>query len=117
MKFLIDAQLPQRLARWLSEAGHDVVHTQGLPAGNQTEDGEITRLSLAEQRVVVTKDEDFVNSIHLQQAPHKLLLISTGNINNAELLKLFEDNLDEIISTLESCRFVELSRSSLVVHS
>lgn len=116
MKFLVDAQLPQRLARWLSEAGHDVVHTRILPAGNQTEDGEITRLSLAEQRVVVTKDEDFVNSIHLRQAPHKLLLVSTGNIGNTELLNLFSDNLDELIRELETCKFAELSQTSLIVH-
>lgn len=31
MKFLVDAQLPLRLARYLREAGHDVVHTRELP--------------------------------------------------------------------------------------
>ncbi len=27
MKFLVDAQLPQRFANWLKEAGHDALHT------------------------------------------------------------------------------------------
>jgi predicted nuclease of predicted toxin-antitoxin system len=36
MKFLADAQLPRRLARWLSAQGHDAVHTLELPAGNRT---------------------------------------------------------------------------------
>jgi len=31
MKFLVDAQLPKRLAQWLNEAGHDTVHTLDLP--------------------------------------------------------------------------------------
>ena len=66
MKFLIDAQLLQRLARWLSEAGHDVVHTSDLPAGNRTEDADILELSIREQQVVVTKDADFVDSLILR---------------------------------------------------
>ncbi|WP_394368063.1 DUF5615 family PIN-like protein [Leptolyngbya boryana] len=31
MKFLVDAQLPTRLARLLSEAGYDTLHTRDLP--------------------------------------------------------------------------------------
>jgi len=116
MKFLVDAQLPQRLARWLSEAGHDVVHTSDLPAGNRTVDGEILEISLREQRVVITKDADFIDSLILQQSPHKLVLISTGNIGNMELLSLFSDNLEELIRVLNTCKFVELSQAALIVH-
>lgn len=43
----------------------------------------------AENRVVITKDADFVNSFTLSRKPYKLLLISTGNISNAELDALF----------------------------
>lgn len=116
MKFLVDAQLPQRLARWLTEEGHDVVHTKDLPQGNRTEDREINELSLREQRTVVTKDSDFVDSILLQQAPYRLLLISTGNIGNPELLTLLGENLETIVSALETSNFVELDQSSLIVH-
>lgn len=38
MKFLIDAQLPRRLARRLEAAEHDAIHTLDLPAGNRTTD-------------------------------------------------------------------------------
>lgn len=116
MNFLVDAQLPQRLARWLSAEGHDVVHTKDLPEGNRTEDRVINELSLREQRTVVTKDGDFVDSILLRQAPHRLLLISTGNIGNSELLKLFGDNLETIVSALETSTFVELGQDTLIVH-
>jgi predicted nuclease of predicted toxin-antitoxin system len=27
VKFLVDAQLPRRLALWLQQRGHDVIHT------------------------------------------------------------------------------------------
>jgi len=36
MKFLVDAQFPQRLARWLQAEGHEAVHTRDLPEGNRT---------------------------------------------------------------------------------
>jgi predicted nuclease of predicted toxin-antitoxin system len=35
MKFLVDAQLPRRLARFLAEQGHDVLHTRELPVWRQ----------------------------------------------------------------------------------
>jgi len=41
MKFLIDAQLPRRMAGWLIQAGHDALHTLDLPAGNRTSDAEV----------------------------------------------------------------------------
>ena len=85
MKFLVDAQLPRRLALRLREAGHESIHTLDLPQGNRTTDTFINDLSIRGHYVVITKDADFVNSFILNRRPHKLLLVSTGNISNAEL--------------------------------
>jgi predicted nuclease of predicted toxin-antitoxin system len=82
MRFLIDAQLPRRLAAQLRQAGFEVTHTLDLPEGNRTTDQALTNLSLAEQAVLVTKDSDFVESFLLKGEPWKLLLVSTGNIRN-----------------------------------
>ena len=41
---------------------------------------------MVEQRVVITKDADFVNSFLLHGQPHELLLVSTGNISTSELI-------------------------------
>ena len=38
MKFLIDAQLPRRLAHQLAAAGFEITHTLDLPQGNRTTD-------------------------------------------------------------------------------
>ena len=65
MRFLLDAQLPRRLAKRLAESGHDVVHTLDLPLANRTPDREIIRLADAEDRVVITKDADFVDTFLL----------------------------------------------------
>lgn len=60
MKFLVDAQLPRRLSRWLQELGHDARHTLDLPLGNCTPDAEVVRIADVEARIVITKDADFV---------------------------------------------------------
>lgn len=65
MKFLVDAHLPRKLAIQLKEAGYDTRHTLGLPLGNSTTDQFINELSITEQRIVITKDSDFVDSFWL----------------------------------------------------
>ena len=55
MRFVVDAQLPKRMARWLGAHEHDVVHTLDLPSGNRTPDVEITDLACHEGRIVITK--------------------------------------------------------------
>ena len=76
MKFLIDAQLPRRLAHQLGVAGFETTHTLDLPQGNRTTDQTLITLSLKEQYIIVTKDSDFVESFLLKHEPWKLLLVS-----------------------------------------
>ena len=59
MKFLVDAHLPMRLVYWLRTRGHDVIHTRELPRKNETDDIDIIQLSVEQDRIVVSKDEDF----------------------------------------------------------
>ncbi|NRT18764.1 putative nuclease of putative toxin-antitoxin system [Hymenobacter sp. 9A] len=92
------------------------MHTLDLPAANRTQDGSITRLSMEEQRVVITKDADFVNSFLLHGQPHKLLLVSTGNISTVDLLELFRKFLPQLTQVLTHHAYVELSRTLLVTH-
>ncbi len=117
MNFLLDAQLPRRLAVRLRELGHDALHTLDLPRANQTTDLEISELSARESRVVVTKDSDFVDALLLRGQPWKLLLVTTGNIRNQELEVLFLANLDAAIKGLVLCTYVELSRTAVILHS
>lgn len=96
MKFLVDAQLPRRLAPWLSDTGHDARHTLDLPNRNRTTDAEVCAIAEQEERIVVTKDDDFVRSYVLNGQPPRLLLIATGNIGNIELLELIQANFATI---------------------
>lgn len=81
MKFLVDAQLPARLARFLTDADHDAVHTSELPEGNRTTDARISELADRDDRVVVTKDRDFRDGHLLTGSPRRLLVVATGNIS------------------------------------
>ena len=116
MNFLVDANLPRRLAHRLHEAGHDAVHTLDLPQENLTSDHDISETAVHENRIVVSKDADFVDSLVLSHQPEKLLLISTGNIANAELEALLLRHLTEICAAFVDSSFVELSRTSLIIH-
>ena len=115
MKFLIDAQLPRRFAGWLADAGHDALHTLDLPQKNRTSDAEIIACAVRDKRIVVTEDDDFVQRFLLHSEP-ALLLISTGDISNAQLEKLVRANLVAIENALSAHRFVEITSNTLVIH-
>ena len=116
MKFLIDAQLPRRLAHWLREQGFEAIHTLDLPLGNRTKDSDINELSINEKYIVISKDADFVNSFLVSNRPRKLLLISTGNIRNTELEALFKANIRGIAEGFATFSFIEVDRRSVIFH-
>src|SRR3954453_20510253 len=110
MKFLVDAQLPRRMTAWLTAVGCDARHTLDLPDGNRTTDEQVVELADREQRVVVTKDADFVNTHLLSGRPAKLLLVSTGNISNRELEPLVVPLIPDLVRELQANVFLELGR-------
>jgi len=92
MKFIVDAQLPYEIAWILNNRGFDTIHIDDLPAKERTSDNQIREISILENRIVITKDSDFVDSHYIKNVPPKLLLVSTGNIKNKELFNLFTNN-------------------------
>jgi predicted nuclease of predicted toxin-antitoxin system len=117
MNFLVDAQLPRRLAYRLRDFGHDAVHTLDLPLKNRTPDSDVKEISLREKRIVVTKDGELVDSFFLQGKPYKLLLVSTGNIKNADLEKLFLQNIEHIAESFEQHNFIEIDKTMVTIHA
>jgi predicted nuclease of predicted toxin-antitoxin system len=115
VKFLIDAQLPGRLAEFLIRAGHDAVHTSELPDGNRSTDRQIAQRADSDGRIVVTKDGDFRDGHLLARSPRRLLVVATGNITNDALLELFELHLDAIAAALDRADLVELHQDTLTL--
>lgn len=115
MKRLIDAQLPRRFVAWLRDAGHDAMHTLDLPQKNRSSDQDLIERARQDGRIVVSKDDNFVPSFLVRGEP-TLLLVSTGNIANADLEALIRTNLPAIEAAFATSRFVEINRNALIVH-
>ena len=115
MKLLIDAQLPRRMTQWFAIERCDATHTLDLPARNRTTDVDVIALADTDGRAVVSKDSDFVDSHLLHTRPRRLLLISTGNISNDQLEALIAPLIPSITREFNSCRFIELARTGLIV--
>ena len=115
MKFLIDTHLSPKIAALLSSKGHDALHISSLPQKNETGDNEITRISLAEKRIVISKDNDFYYSQILFNKPYKLVLLRTGNLLAKETTSLLEKHFEEILTLLEESSLIEVHLDRLYV--
>ena len=62
MKFIVDVQLPKSLADFLSQKGHVALHTLELPEKNKTTDKQIIEISFKGNYIVITKDDDFLET-------------------------------------------------------
>lgn len=114
--FIVDAQLPYSLAILLRSKGLDVIHTDDLPNKERTSDTQIRDVAKEQNRIVITKDNDFFDSYILSKSPSRLLLISTGNILNKDLFVLFENYFDLITGYFGKYNFLELTNDELYAH-
>ena len=116
MKFIVDAQLPRSLSEFLKTKGHDSIHKIELPEKKATDDNDVLRLSLEEKRIIISKDNDFFESYIVKEQPEKLVLVTTGNIPNKQLLKLFNMNMERIEELLLKFNVIEIDRTNILVH-
>lgn len=116
MKFIVDANLPFKLVLNLRKNGFDVLHTDNLPNKEKTSDKEIRDLSIAQERIVISKDSDFLDSHLITGIPEKFLYISTGSIINRDLILLIEQNLPQIIQLFNEYDLIELDNNELILH-
>lgn len=100
MRFVVDAQLPPALARWLAQQGHEAEHLfDRFPPG--TTDTTIWHEALRLDAVIVTKDEDFQQrSLQVGHGP-KIVWLRVGNTSNRALLEWFVPLWPPIVEALE----------------
>lgn len=116
MKFVVDAQLPKSLSDLINSKGYHCIHTIDLPKANATQDNEIIELSTREELIVITKDNDFLDSYLLIGKPKKLIFVKTGNIKNQALLDLFDANFRSLIELIEKYSLIEIHRDEMITH-
>ena len=100
MRFLIDAQLPPGLARWLSARGHSCDHVNDLDLGAAT-DEQIEARAREIGAVVWSKDADFAH--RARRAPGlQVVWLRCGNTTNAALQARLTPHLSEIEAALDA---------------
>ncbi len=82
MRFLVDAQLPPGLCRWLVARGHEADHVNDLELGSAA-DTRIADYAVANDLILVSKDDDFLRL----RLPDRfvLLWLRCGNTTNPAL--------------------------------
>ncbi len=86
MRFLVDAQLPPALARWLVERGAEAEHV-GDVGLLRAEDEEIWQAAAERRAVIVSKDEDLALRAQLRSGGPQVVWVRSGNVRTAELLR------------------------------
>ncbi len=99
MRFLVDAQLPPALARWLTAQGHEAAHVGDL--GMQAaSDAAIWDHALASSSAIVTKDEDFAQRKVLADHGPVVVWVRLPNTRRRDLLAWFATVLPEILAAM-----------------
>jgi predicted nuclease of predicted toxin-antitoxin system len=100
MRFLVDAQLPPALARWLASRGHVAEHVadQNLQSAS---DAAIWDFAVATSAVIITKDEDFAVRKARGETGPTVVWIRLPNVRRRSLLAWFEKVLPDIVSAVE----------------
>jgi len=85
VKFLVDNQFPVALARHLRKNGHDCEHVLDVGLAHAS-DMEICHYAERGDRVIISKDEDFLYLARRPGAATKFLWVRLGNCRTSTLL-------------------------------
>jgi len=100
VKFLVDNQLPAALARFLGKQGHDARHVLDLRM-DEASDADIWQRAVSEDRVLISKDEDFLHLANRADATGSFIWVRLGNCRKQALLAAFERALPQVLAALE----------------
>jgi predicted nuclease of predicted toxin-antitoxin system len=116
LKFLVDAQLPQKLSVFLNSRGFTAIHTLDLPDKNATTDQFIREKTYNENLILITKDDDFLRSFLIEKKPARLILVKTGNVSNKILMDIFDKGLETIILLMRYHLMIEITNEEIIAH-
>lgn len=100
MRFLIDAQLPPALARWISDQAYVAEHVFDLSMGTSS-DHDIWAYAMVCGAVIVTKDQDFPNRRASEVVGPPVVWLRCGNTRRHELIVWFEQHFAMLLAALE----------------
>ncbi len=91
MKFLVDNQLPMALAQYLRTRGFDCQHVLEIGLA-EASDADICRYATGDERVIISKDQDFLYLANRPETKIKLIWVRLGNCRTSALLEASSDS-------------------------
>jgi predicted nuclease of predicted toxin-antitoxin system len=108
VRFLVDNQLPGRLAEWLRDQGHESEHLLEIGLA-QSKDNIVWKHALSQRAVIITKDEDYAEWIRRGRPGPQIVWIRLGNATSKELIHWIAPIFPLALRQLElGARLVEL---------
>ena len=98
---MVDNQLPLDLARWLEKQGVEAKHVLDLHL-NEEKDPAIWQYAVTNKFVIISKDEDFADWVHLRKPCASVVWVRLGNCRNQDLFAAFARALPLMIQRLEN---------------
>lgn len=100
MRFLIDAQLPPALARWIAAQGFDAEHVADLGL-EAAKDRVVWNYADRQGGIIISKDEDFAQRRALAAGGPAIVWLRVGNTRRHELLRWFATIFPRALAALE----------------
>lgn len=108
MNFLVDAQLPPGLARWLASQQHSAQHVNDIGLVG-AEDSVIWNHALGVDAIIITKDEDFAERTARSAVGPVIVWLRIGNATNHALLEWLEPRWSSVVQLLiDGNRLIEV---------
>lgn len=102
MNFLIDVQLPPRLAPWLEAKGFEARHAMDIAGGLTMPDAALWEIGKNSSEIIISKDWDFYERALLKGSPPQVLHIALGNCSTADLFNYLDERWEIIIDALRA---------------
>jgi len=100
VRFLVGAQLPPALAKWLVSMGHEAEHVADCGLA-EASDAAIWHHARDTAAVILTKDQDFSIKKTLDPVGPIVVWMRLGNTRRKTLLQWFASMLPDVVSAVD----------------
>lgn len=117
MKVLCDVHNSLKVVSFFKSKDIKAVHVNNILDSFYSSDKAIAAYADENDYILVTKDVDFRNSYFIQKSPQRLIRICLGNINNSDLIKIFEEQLSFLVKAYKSYTqfYIEINSNGTLI--
>lgn len=108
--------MPPQLSKFLVQLGQDTVHTSSYEKGIFNSDSEIRKITISENRIIITKDSDFYNGHFMNTIMPPVLYLRLGIISDKELINIIINNFEKITEAIDQrSKLIIIEKSNLLI--